>query len=814
MLYDFRFAQRGLRRNPGLIAAAILTLALGAAANTTIFSVIDSTLLRPLPYRDPARLAVLWEGNPKIEGFLAQRVPVAGRNFFEWRNRLHAFEQIEALRRSSENLTGMGRPENLIVARVTPGFFRLLGRGAWLGRTFQAEDATGNCAVAVVGAAFFARAFSGGARGFGAAMGRKLILNGAPYKIVGVLPADFHLPALWQGHEEILPDVWLPAPPDLAPPIAGEARRNYVFGRLRSGVSIEQARIELADLTRQLEEEYPRLNSGFGSSAFPIAVEDVGPATRRTILSLQIAVIFVLLIACANVAHLLSARAAGRARDMAIRAALGASRARLARAALAESILIGVIGGALGVALARGGIAAIDSLAPEAAYHLHELTLDWRVLAFSFAVTFFATLLFSLAPALAAASANLRDALSQDGRAGGSRAMQRAHNALIAAETAFAVILVVGAGLMLRSTANLLHVDPGFCATHVLTQRVQLPQTRYPSEAQVRGFCSRLLESAKALPGVQAAAISTSLPMHDTLSLAPYRLADQPDPLAGERTMADFKGVSEDYFTAIGATLLRGRVFTRQDAMAESPQVIIVNDALASQLSRFGDPLGRALLVGTGAKIIVGIVAGSRQTGLDAPQRPEIFLPTRTIPSMTLLLRTAGDPMAAAKAAAAAVWALDPEQPVTKVRSLEDVIRSGMGQRRFDTSLFAGFAALALLLAALGLFGVLSHSVTLRTREMGVRMALGAQPAGVKWLVFRGALRPTLAGIVVGTAGALALTRLMSAMVFGVSTADPATFAITAASLLAVAAVASYIPGARAARLDPLVAIRRLSSTG
>lgn len=361
MLYDFRFAQRGLRRNPGLIAAAILTLALGAAANTTIFSVIDSTLLRPLPYRDPARLAVLWEGNPKIEGFLAQRVPVAGRNFFEWRNRLHAFEQIEALRRSSENLTGMGRPENLIVARVTPGFFRLLGRGAWLGRTFQAEDAAGNCAVAVVGAAFFARAFSGGARGFGAAMGRKLILNGAPYKIVGVLPADFHLPALWQGHEEILPDVWLPAPPDLAPPIAGEARRNYVFGRLRSGVSIEQARIELADLTRQLEEEYPRLNSGFGSSAFPIAVEDVGPATRRTILSLQIAVIFVLLIACANVAHLLSARAAGRARDMAIRAALGASRARLARAALAESILIGVIGGALGVALARGGIAAIDS---------------------------------------------------------------------------------------------------------------------------------------------------------------------------------------------------------------------------------------------------------------------------------------------------------------------------------------------------------------------------------------------------------------------------------------------------------------------
>ncbi len=285
------------------------------------------------------------------------------------------------------------------------------------------------------------------------------------------------------------------------------------------------------------------------------------------------------------------------------------------------------------------------------------------MLAFSFAITFCATLLFSLAPALAATSTNLRDALSQDERAGAGPARRRAHSVLIAAETAFAVILLVGAGLMIRSMSNLLRVDPGFHAGHVLSQRVQLPPMRYPAERQVREFCNRLLDSAAALPGVKAAAISTSLPMHDTLSLAPYRLANQPDPRPGERTMADFKGVSEDYFAAIGATLLRGRFFTKQDAMAESPQVVIVNDALANQLSRFGDPMGRALLVGTGAKIIVGIVAGSRQTGLDGPQRPEIFLPTRTIPSMTLLLRTAGDPMATASPAAAAVWALDPSSP-------------------------------------------------------------------------------------------------------------------------------------------------------
>jgi putative ABC transport system permease protein len=809
MRYDLQFALRGSLRNPGLIAAAIVTLALGTGANTAIFSVIDSTLLRPLPYRDPAQLMVLWESNPKIEGFLGQRVPVAGRNFSEWRNRLQSFDQIEALRRSSENLTGWGRPETLAVARVTPGFFRLLGRGAWLGRTFQRDEAAGSAAIAVVSAAFFVRKFSDGRRGFRSGGERKLILNGAPYQIVGVMPADFHLPALWQGYEEILPDVWLPAPPDLAPPIAGESRRNYVFGRLRDGVSIEQARVELATLTRQLEKEHPRLNCGFGSSVFPIAVEDVGPATRRTVFALQIAVIFVLLIACANVAHLLSARTAGRARDIAIRAALGASRARLVRAALAESLLIGSFGGALGIALARSGIAAIDFLAPEAAYHLHELTLNWRVLAFSSAITFFATVLFSLAPTLAAMSANLRDALSHDGRAGAGRTMRRAHGALIAAETAFAVILVAGAGLMIRSMANLLHVDPGFRATHVLTQRIQLPQTRYPTPASVGEFCNRLLDRVGAVSGVQAAAISTSLPMHDTLSLAPYRLANQPDPRPGERTIADFKGVSEDYFAAIGATLLRGRVFTRQDAMAESPQVAVINDALASQLSRFGDPLGRALLVGTGSKIIVGIVAGSRQTGLDAPQRPEIFLPTRTIALMSLALRTSGDPMAVAKAAAAAVWALDPEQPVTKVRTLEEVMRSGLGQRTFDTALFAGFAALALSLAAIGLYGVLSHSVALRTREMGVRMALGAQPTRMKWLVLRDALRPTLAGIIAGTAAAFTLTHLMSAIVFGVNASDPPTFAITAAMLLAVAAAASYIPGARAARLDPLTALRR-----
>lgn len=806
MFRDFHLALRGFRRNPGLIAAAILTFALGAGANTAIFSVIESALLRPLPLRDPASIAILWETNPKVGGPVAMRLPVADRNFLEWRARVHSFEEIEALRRSVESLTGEGAPESVTVARVTPAFFTLLGRGAWRGRTFQPGDgAPGRPAVAVLSAPFFARRFHGDP----GALGRKLILNGARYVIAGVMPLDFHLPALRQGLEEIRPDVWLPLAAESMQANGGASRRNYVFARLRAGVSIESARGELGGLARQLEREYPRLDAGFGSSAYPATVEDAAPSLRNTVLSLEAAALFVLLMACANVAHLLLTRASGSNRETAIRVALGASPAQIARATLAECLVIGITGGALGVLWARGAIAGIDMLAPESPYRLHELTLNWRVLVFSLAATLCATLLFGLAPALASAFVNPSRALAQDARTGASRGALRLRAGLAVAQTAFAVILLAGAGLMIRSMANLRNVDPGFNAEHILTLRVQLPPTRYADAARVREFCNRLLGAASAIPGVRAAAISTSLPIMDALSLASYRVAGEPESRAGERAMADFKGVSEDYFAATGTALLRGRAFTREDAQAPSPQVAIVNDALARELAPFGDPLGRALVVGNGPKTIVGIVAGARQMGLDTPQRPEMFLPTRSIASMALLLRTTGDPMTASRAAMAAVRAGDPEQPMSNLRSMEEHIRRGAGQRRFDAALFAAFAALALLLAALGLYGVLSHSVVLRTREIGVRMALGARPAAVKWLVLSGALRLTLIGIAAGTVGALALTRCLRGLLFGVGSADPATFAIAAAALVATAAAAAYLPAARAARLDPLRALRR-----
>jgi predicted permease len=808
MLSDLRYALRGFRRSPRLIATATLAIGLAAGVNTAIFSATDAVLLRPLPFREPDRLAVLWESNPKMEGFLAQRLPVAGRNFVAWKGRLHSFEQIEGLRRSWESLTGSGTPENISVARVTPGFFRMLGRNAAWGRTFESgEGEAGTSRVVVLSAAFFAGKLHGDQR----ALGRKLILNGTPNSIIGVLPADFRLPALWQGHEEMRPDVWLPSAADVTLPVAGASRRNYVFARLRGGISIEQARVELSALTQNLALEDPRLDSGFGANAFPVAVEDVNPSLRRTALTLEGAVCFVLWIACANVANLLLARAAGLVHEAAIRAALGASRWRVLRAAFAESLPIAVSGGVLGVGLARVAMEAMDRLAPASAYPLHRLSLNWRVLGFSLATVLGSVLLSGLAPAVAAWSLNPRAALSQNARSGAGRLTQRLRNGLLMAETAFALILLAGAGLMVRGLTNLLHVEPGFDPAHVLTLRVFLPVSRY-REPQVSEFCGRLLADVSALPGVRSAAISSSLPLMDALSLAPYRLASEPEPPGGERAMADFKAVSEDYFRVTGTWLLRGRAFTRRDALAAAPQVVIVNDALATQLARrmplHADVVGRALLVGGSPKIIVGIVAGARQMGLDSPSRPEMFLPTRSIASMTLLLRVQGDPMRHARSATEAIWAIDPDQPVSNVRPLESQIRLSAAQRRFDTALFAAFAGVALLLAGLGCYAALSHSVALRRREMGVRMALGAQPASVKWLAVRGALRITLAGIAMGMAGALALARCMKALVFGVNTADPATFLVAAAVLLSTSALAGYIPGARAARQSPVDLLR------
>jgi putative ABC transport system permease protein len=715
---------------------------------------------------------------------------------------------MAAMQEARFELTGTDKPEELPAVRVTSDFIPLLGRTSLLGRLFLPEEAVaGKDRVALVSYAFFQRRFGGDPH----TVGRIIALNGASYTVIGVLPPDFHLPALFQGLDVRRPDVWLPQSETFDADHETD-RVNYVIARLRDGVSTRQARAEMVVIARGLEREYPKLDTGFSASLFPLSVEDVSPATGRTVLALQVAVVFVLLIACANVANLLLARAAGRGREMAIRAAMGATRGRLIRQSLAESVLLGATGGLLGILLAIGAMAGIKALAPADNYHFHEVGLNWAVLTFGIGIAAVSGLIFGLAPALGASAANLQETLTQDGRAGVGRRARRLSSSLVVAEVALALVLLAGAGLMLRSLRNVLNVNPGFQADRVLTMHVRLPAERYPEDDQVRAFTGRLLERTAQLPGAESAAVASGLPLMDSLSVTTFQVEGEPAPEPGRAPETDVKVVSEDYFHIIGTPILRGRAFTRQDTAAADSKAVILTDSLARQIFPRGDALGRALVIGgnkqgTPARVI-GVVPDTHEMGLDEPPRPEMFLPGHAIRDMALLVRTKGKPMALAGAVSAAVASIDKDQPVVDVKPLAEHLHGTTGQRRFDTLLFAGFAGLALLLAAVGLYGVLSYSVMLRTREIGVRMALGARSGDVVRLILRHGLLMTLAGTLVGAAGALELTQSIGSLVFGMSASDPLTFAAVAALLLLVAAVASYVPARRASRMDPMRALR------
>lgn len=808
MLADLRFSLRTFRRSPGLIAAAILATALGVGANTAIFSVIQAVLLRPLPYRDSARLVMLWEKNPVFKGFLAERLPVAGRNYVEWKSRTRSFSGMAAMQAIRVQLTGTDKPEDLEAVRVTPDFIPLLGRTALRGRLFLPEEAVaGRDRVALLSYAFFQRRFSGDPQ----ILGRTVALSGKSYTVVGVLPPDFHLPALFQGFDVRRPDLWLPMGETFDAASEG-SRINYVVARLRDGVSLQQARAEMVVIARGLEQQYPKLNTGFSAGLFPLSVEDVSPATGRTVLALQVAVGFVLLIACANVANLLLARSAGRGREMAIRAAMGATRGRLMRQALGESLVLSAAGGLLGLLLAVGAMAGIRALAPEDNYHFREVGLNWTVMAFGIGVAAVSGLIFGLAPALGASAANLQETLTQDGRAGVGRRARRLRGSLVVAEVALALVLLAGAGLMLRSLGNVLAVDPGFQAAHVLSMHVRLPAERYPQDEQVQVFTDRLLDRVGQLPGVESAAVSSGLPLMDSLSVTTYRVDGESPANPDQAPETDVKVVSEDYFRCVGTPILRGRTFTRQDAAAKDSHAVILTASLARQISPRGDALGRTLVVGGGKQgtpaTVVGIVPDTHEMGLDESPRPEMFLPTRSVREMALVVRTKGEPMALAGAVSAAVSAIDKDQAVVDVKPLSEHLHGTTQQRRFDSLLFAGFAGLALLLAAVGLYGVLSYSVMLRTREIGVRMALGARGGDVVGLILRDGMLMVLAGTLLGAAGALEFTQFMQSLVFGMSASDPLTFAAVAGVLLLVAAVACYVPARRASRMDPMRALR------
>ncbi len=807
---DLTYAARTLRKAPGFTLAAVFALALGIGANTAIFSVVNAVLLNSAPIRslkEPGRLVMLWEKNPKLGGFLAQRMPVCIKNVLEWKKQSRSFEGIELLGTQDFTLASQGaKPERIKAMKASAGLLPLLGVRLQLGRHFTSEEMRpGKGRVAIITDELWNARFSRDRQ----VVGKMLRADGVDYQVAGVLPSGFALPAMWQGLDQPEGKFWIPV--TFGVTAAEDATRRYfAYGRLKRGSTLEAARSEMNIIASRLEQSDPGLNREFGTNVFPLTSEDVSPVLRRSLHVLQVAVGFVLLIACANVANLLLTRAAAREREMAIRAALGAGRLRIVRQMFAESLLLSAMGAAAGLAIGYLGLRLIAALAPADTHGFREMRMDPLVLACTAGAAAAAAFLFGFAPALHALRQSVSGVLASGTRSVGGSS-NRLRSVLVVAEVALSLVLLVGAGLMIRSFAALMSMDQGFRSDHLLKARITLPKESYPNDAQVTAFGDRLLAAVRALPGVQHATLAHDVPMQD-LTVTYYKLEGVPA-AANENLTCDIAEVREDYFETLGMRLLRGRTFTRRDPGMKEPMPLIVNEAFARQNWPGADPLGKTVLLHKSATEfeplqVVGVVGDVRQMGPESTSRQQVYVPANDLRSMMLLVRTAGDPMKLLPAVEKQVWALDKDLPITGAGTMESVLRDFASQRRFNMTVLIAFAALALVLAAVGLYGLLAYTVTLRRREIGIRVALGAEPGGVTRLVLRQGLRLTAVGVGLGLAGALVLARVLESAVFGVSATDPYTFVAVAPVLIATGVAASWLPARRAARIDPVTALR------
>ncbi len=792
---DLRYALRQLRSHPGFAAVVLLTLGLGIGANTAMFSVVDAVLLRPLPYPEANRL-VLLQGHKEGIGNESASVP----DFLDWKAQSRSFSGMTAFAGASLNLAGSeGRPpERLIAARVTSDFFRTLGVGPSPGRGFtREEDRAGAGKVVVLGRSLWKDRFGGDPD----VIGRAVTLNGEPYTVVGIAAPGFQFPSWAQA--------WTPVAPQPGSP--GQGRRSDflgVVGRLAPGVTLRTARAEMTAIGRRLERQYPATNTGWSVAVTSLRERIVGDV-RPALLVLLGAVGLVLLIACANVANLLLARGAARGRELALRSALGARRGRLIGQLLAESLVLSLLGAALGVLLAYWGTRALVGLDPGALPRLGEVRIDGLVLLFALGAAVLTAAVFGLAPALRLARPDLRRALVEGGRSSGMRGGGFLDRGLVAGQVAVALVLLVGAGLLIRSFARLEGVDPGFRARGVLTARVSLPESRYPDDPRMREFWNGLLARLGKLPGVTAAGATSDLPLQSGSYLS-FRIEGRPAP--GPDVVQDAVVCAEggDYFRSLGISLVRGRLPDARDGPEGRP-VAVVDRAMARRYWGHDDPIGdRISFDGTRWYTIVGIVGDVRTESLDRPGYPHAYLSYRQSPrhGMALTLRTDGDPAALAGPVRAAVGDIDPTLPVYSVHTMREIVATSILGPRFDVVTLGAFAGLALLLALIGIYGVLSYAVTRRLRELGIRMVLGADRGATLRYVLRLGMIPVLTGIAIGLVGALLSVRVLSGLLYGVAPLDPVTFLLVPAALAAVAALACWIPARRATRVDPIHALR------
>jgi len=796
LVQDLRYAIRMLLKNPGFAVIAVIALALGIGANTSIFSVVNTVLLRSLPYGDPDRLMVVRENKlPQFPEF-----SVSPGNFLDWQKQSTSFETIAAINGSAYNLvSGDAEPERLRGARVSAGAFEMLGVKPVQGRTFtDEENQPGHENVAILSGSLWKRRFASDPN----IVGQTITLSAQTYTIVGIMPATFQFP-------DRETELWTP--------IAFTARQAqqhgshylFVIGRLRQGETVQQADTEMKAIAARLAEQYPNSNAGWSASVAPLQEYEVRDIKSGLIFLLG-AVALVLLMACANVANLLLARATTRQKEMAIRSALGATRWRVVRQLLTESVLLALSGGAVGLLLAYWGMESLLALAPENLPRVKDVALDARVLGFTLVVTLLTAVIFGLVPALQASSPNLNETLKEGGR-GTTGGHHRVRNSLVIVEVALALILLVCSGLMIRSFIRLQQVNPGFNPSNALAVNVALPGRKYPNEDQYSAFFSQLIEKTSALPGVVAAGATQSLPIQGDYLLG-FNIQGRPPDPPGEDQSTNYYAVTPDYFKAMGIPLLRGRMFTEQDHK-NAPRVALINETMAKTYFPDEDPIGRGINVTNGPerfREIVGIVGDVKQYGLAQPTTLQTYEPYLQTPfnGVTLIVRTEGNPAALSGAIRNEVLALDKEQPVSRIRTLDQVIAGSVEQQHFLMLLLGVFAAVALILAAVGLYGVMNYAVSQRRHEIGIRMALGANTGTVLRLIVGHGMMLALIGVAIGLTGAFAVTRVMTTLLFAVSTTDPLTFAGIPILLAGVALAACLAPARRATRVDPMVALR------
>lgn len=800
-LNDIRYATRNLIKRPAFTLIAAVTLALGIGANTAIFSSVYALLLKPLPFPELNNVVAVWDSYPSRG---VKRNEVAMANYLDWRAQNQSFEQLALYSWWSANLTGIDPPERIQGFLVTANFLDTLGVKPIMGRNFtDEENQRGKDSVAILTHGLWQRRFGGDPN----IVGKTITLSGTVCTIVGVMPERFAYPANAEVYSPIA----------ITPRSAAnrQFKSYYVVGRLKPGVSVQTAQADIDNIAARLEQQYPETNTGVRASVFPIVADTVRKYETGLWIGMA-AVGFVLLIACANVANLMLARATGRRKEIALRAALGASRWRIIRQLLTESSIVALFGGALGILVAVWGIDALRAANPGDAAKFapgwNQLGINLPVLVFTIALSLFSGLLFGLAPALQVSKPNLNDALKENNRQSSGRS-HWLRSSLVVAEVALSLVLLVGAGLFFRSFITLFKTDPGFNPDNVLTMNLILSSTKYTNESQSAAFYTDLVQRVKARPGVQSAAAVNYLPLGGSNSSDSYLVEGAPEPARGNENIGRYRVCTPDYFTTMEIPVIKGRAFTEQDK-AGAPPVVIVNETLAQKHWPGQDAIGKRIrfdapIEGAPWMQVVGVIKDVKHE-LSVEVSPEYYLPFAQDAwrSMVVVARTTVDPASLAGAIRQDVWAIDKDQPVFDVRTMQEVRSLSVGLQQFNSMMIGIFAAVALLLASIGIYGVMAFAVTQRTREIGIRMALGARKTDVLRLVVVNGMKLAFLGLAIGLVASWALTRFISNLLFGVEPTDPLTFTVVSLCLLAAAFLACYVPARRATRVDPLEALR------